>query len=712
MKKFARFLLLGVFLLMLSGITFAQDTQPFIAINSPTSGQVISATGVTVVGQARGLFEGNLVVRAEDANGIILTEVSTVVAAADATTIVDYSVTLSYSVPRGTLGNIRVFSESPVDGSRIEEITPVTYGQAVPTSNVVIFSPGMNSVVPASGTFQVAGSATDLPEGNLVVRARTSEGLVLAEQIITVPGTTPGTAQWSVNLSVNVPSGTTGAIVASTNSPADGTVLAQASVPVTFGAAPNVSVLIVTPQNGTTITTQTFSVSGTTSNVPEGNVVIQIRDASNSLLAERPVTATASQGTGNFQSDFTLKFTANTPATIRAFAPDEETGGALAESIVSVTFAANCTIRDEWPTYSVERGDTLLSIGRAVGATSTELAEANCLNNPSLIYVGQQLHVPELPTEGTESYITITSPIAYQTVDADTITVTGEAGAIFEGNIIVRVLNNRSIVITEEATTMQADEVGGEGIWSIDLDISANEVQSGTIYAYSTSPMDGTIVAHAAIPVFFGEQPRQLIAVDEPDPYTVLIGDTFTINGKAAGTFENNVNIQVRNDEGDVLFSRSVIAAENNDFSVEVILPNVEPGTRTNIVAFNIEPQSGIVEAAFVVPVVFGDPRENSEFVLITSPLPRSSVGANFVISGYAGGLPTGAPITLQVIDGDGNLLAVTNAVPDDNGLWTGAFELAEVVESGDVLAIEAFFTDGNGQPLAVDDIQVYVLEQ
>ena len=45
-------------------------------------------------------------------------------------------------------------------------------------------------------------------------------------------------------------------------------------------------------------------------------------------------------------------------------------------------------------TYTVVAGDTLFSIARKLGVTSTALAEANNITNVNLIRVGQVLKVP------------------------------------------------------------------------------------------------------------------------------------------------------------------------------------------------------------------------------------------------------------------------------------------------------------------------------
>jgi LysM repeat protein len=56
-----------------------------------------------------------------------------------------------------------------------------------------------------------------------------------------------------------------------------------------------------------------------------------------------------------------------------------------------------CVPPPGWVIYTVRTGDTLYGLSLALGISVNELETANCLTNPSLIYVGQQLYVPSSP---------------------------------------------------------------------------------------------------------------------------------------------------------------------------------------------------------------------------------------------------------------------------------------------------------------------------
>lgn len=67
----------------------------------------------------------------------------------------------------------------------------------------------------------------------------------------------------------------------------------------------------------------------------------------------------------------------------------------------------NCTVRTDWPVYTVVAGDTLAVIAQRVNSTVNDLTAANCLANANTIQVGQQLRVPRLPQQNTTPEITL-----------------------------------------------------------------------------------------------------------------------------------------------------------------------------------------------------------------------------------------------------------------------------------------------------------------
>jgi hypothetical protein len=135
---------------------------------------------------------------------------------------------------------------------------------------------------------------------------------------------------------------------------------------------------------------------------------------------------------------------------------------------------------------------------------------------------------PEVTPDATEEpiaehSITITRPPAHAGIAASGFTVTGTGSGLFEGNVVVQVQDADGNVLYEQPTTMVSDEVGGAGEWSLEvtLDGSLDAGDPATLYAYSTSPADGSVIAEAEVPVVFSPQAAEfptIFYVDKSDP--------------------------------------------------------------------------------------------------------------------------------------------------------------------------------------------------
>ena len=61
----------------------------------------------------------------------------------------------------------------------------------------------------------------------------------------------------------------------------------------------------------------------------------------------------------------------------------------------AATAPPSCTPRTDWPTYTVQSGDTLYSIAQRSDSTQAIVQAANCLADPNKIFEGQTLRVPQ-----------------------------------------------------------------------------------------------------------------------------------------------------------------------------------------------------------------------------------------------------------------------------------------------------------------------------
>jgi uncharacterized lipoprotein YbaY len=107
-------------------------------------------------------------------------------------------------------------------------------------------------------------------------------------------------------------------------------------------------------------------------------------------------------------------------------------------------------------------------------------------------------------------FITITEPAQGTMLDTTwAVTVKGEAGGLFEGNVVVQALSASGEVLAQQPTTVDSPDagIGGAGPWSTDLRIETEPGTQGQIVAFSTSPLDGSTVASDSVDVGFGESP-------------------------------------------------------------------------------------------------------------------------------------------------------------------------------------------------------------
>lgn len=821
-----------VFLILLSaGFAGAQETtqeppdqdqpapSPAITITSPAPGAILpNLNAITITGTGTALFENSLTVQARDAAGGILAQQPVTTDAPEVGGTGNWQVTLAVSVTPGTPGTIRAFATSANDGSLVAEaIIHVIYGSSPLPSTITISTPLSGTILPNSGTFLVSGTASNIFEGLVHVQARDAAGNILAEQGVIAEGAGAGTGNWQATLAVNVPNGTTGSIRAFSESP-DGRIEAEAIVNVAFGAIPvDVDLQITFPTEGSAVNTANgITVTGTSRNISDGRVVVQVRDGNNRVLTERQVQTSPTQGNGNWQALLTTFFTVNTSGSIFAFAPGVGEGGQFLSDTIFVTFQANCAPRADWQIYFVQRGDTLSSIARRVGSSTAELAQANCLNNVNIIEVGQQLRVPRQPVVPTPppspSIITIIAPqtgalldtsvptvvtgtgsgldrvtvqaldainnvLAAQTVvvsggrwqanlaiatipgtqgritafatsptngsviasasisvtygqpqptepslvitspaenaalnTAAPITVSGTGSGLFENSLILRVLDNEGRVLLEQPATIPA----GQTVWSINVNIPALSGTRGVLYAYSVSPVDGSVVLADAVNVIFGAAASPtFVTISDPLPYSTIVDPaSFKVSGQGGGLFENNVVVRALDSAGNVLAEEPTIAMTNEVGGTgpwEITLSlNVTPGTRGVIEAFSTSAEDGSINALARIPVLFGQPEPGGPFVLISAPLPNSpiTVERGAAVTGYAGGLPVNN-VTVQIIDAAGSILASrTVTVDSETGLWEAPLTLV-AIEVGTTGRLIAYASGEGGAVVASDSFEI-----
>lgn len=194
--------------------TAPPPSESWVTIEYPTSGSQLPAT-FTVSGRGKGLYEGNVVVQAKDAYGVVLTERVTLLQGQNAGAGGEGAYTVQLTVNAGTPGTIVVHSPGSTGAYAVES---VRFNGSPGESWVAIDYPTEGAFLPA--TFTVSGRGKGLFEGNVVVQARDLSGRVLYQQTTTLQGSNVGTGgegAWSLQMTIN--ESIDGRIVATSSSP-------------------------------------------------------------------------------------------------------------------------------------------------------------------------------------------------------------------------------------------------------------------------------------------------------------------------------------------------------------------------------------------------------------------------------------------------------------------------------------------------------------
>ncbi len=214
-------------------------------------------------------------------------------------------------------------------------------------------------------------------------------------------------------------------------------------------------------------------------------------------------------------------------------------------------------------------------------------------------------------------FVTITDPLPYQTVGIDDpITISGRGGRLFEGNLVVRALDDAGNVLTEDSTTINSPDAGtgGEGDWQITLQVNTAEGTRGTIVAFSTSAQNGGIVAYASIHVIYGDPTNtaNFVKITAPLPGTIADpGQTLMIGGTADRRNGNQVHVQIVDEQGNVLVDepRNLNPSVDGDYGIWqmlIELRGISPGTHLRINALTSSRFDGTTLASDSVEIVVG----------------------------------------------------------------------------------------------------------
>jgi heat shock protein HslJ len=124
--------------------------------------------------------------------------------------------------------------------------------------------------------------------------------------------------------------------------------------------------------------------------------------------------------------------------------------------------------------------------------------------NQFLLFVSQS----EVDTS-TDALIIITSPQSDAELDStQPVHIAGIGRGLFEGNVVIQVLDAEGNILIEQPTNAQGENVGigAAGSWSIDLAVDVEPGTTAQITAFSQSPADGSWMASDRVVVTFAAE--------------------------------------------------------------------------------------------------------------------------------------------------------------------------------------------------------------
>ena len=617
-------------------VTWGSGTiKPFVRINSPQQGAIVGVNGapVQVYGTAGNVTQNNVTVRALDPFGNVLAQQSTVTDGQGNW----QALSLFVNVQPGTPGTLYAFGTNPQNGAVVgstrigvtfggqcflrtdwpivvvkagdtllriaqrvgSNVTELAYANCLYNADLVyvgqrlrvprlpvtpppqqvtlrIIIPAENAILDTTQPILVTGAGMGIAGNNIVVRALDSSGNLLGQQTV-IGGNTQsnGESSWQVSLNVQVASGTPGAIYAFAQSPSSGQILADALASVSFGApvvvtpAPGEKLLIITSPTADSSVTPSgqLQVMGQLLGPVDGDVYVRLLDNQGNVLSEEQaqVAQADAQGNASWQAVLNINVPAGTRGLIFAYIPSPFDVAAMIADSVNVVF-------------------------------------------------GQADNGP---------YVTITNPIPYTTLDTTNgITIAGRGGRLFEGNVVVRALDNLGNILAETATTINSPNAGtgGEGDWQANLQVNVAKGTRGSLIALSQSAQDGSIAAFASVYVTYGDptDTDNFVKINAPLPGTMVDpSQTLMIAGTADRHNGNTVKVQIVDDQGNVLVDqpRNLNPSEKGDFGVWQMLIELKSmpiGTHLRINALTTSKVDGTTLATDSVDIIVGAPSQPS----------------------------------------------------------------------------------------------------
>jgi hypothetical protein len=442
-------------------------------------------------------------------------------------------------------------------------ISPTLTPTPQPTIGIRIDSPAAGATVGTDSAVVVNGSGVNLAGRDVFVRAISSAGRVLAQ------GTARADAagRWNVLLGgIVVDQPTPGTINAFVRSGGGG-ILANVSVNVFFQPTSVVPIddvqqlVITSPLSGGTISENGETrVLGLVSGGFDGTLRVRALDPLGTVIDERI-------------------------ATLR---PADAAGNRVWEALLNIQSLAGTV-------------GTLFAYADAPFGLTPELTDS------ITVFYGEDADQP---------FVSIGVPAPYTVLPVNTLfTISGRGARLFENNVVVRVVSETGDVLFEQPTTLINAQVGGEGEWALQTRVDLQPGTRGTILAFSTSAIDGSVIAFASVNVVFGDGAEEpdFVSIATPLPGSLIRpNQALLIAGTADPQGSRRVRIRLLNEDGGVLLDqvRDVTVtpgARVGTWQIAIELRGIAPGALLTFTADSLAGDGSVLDSDGI-GVIMGGP--------------------------------------------------------------------------------------------------------
>ena len=204
-----------------------------------------------------------------------------------------------------------------------------------------------------------------------------------------------------------------------------------------------------------------------------------------------------------------------TPATTLTVIPATATRIAISTATpiranTPVIVPTTCIPRNDWFTYTVQRGDTLFSIAQRANSSVAILAAANCLSNPENISAGQVLAVPNEIRSSTNVVYWMQTPnrnTGSVLVACESIVSPIESSIPRISDAASNIRNSLNLLFTTASSANNQWAGQGLNVQSVTIDNSgrANITVTGGLSLFG-SCTDGVMLAQFLLSVFAESQ--------------------------------------------------------------------------------------------------------------------------------------------------------------------------------------------------------------